>query len=70
MRENIQVLEIKQKQHQKYQAFVELIERRVDVIRPTLKTPALNPKDKKNRKYLKMLPTKKIDDCEDLQKEE
>ncbi len=41
MRENIQILETKQKQFQKYTAFVELIERRVDVIRPTLKNPAL-----------------------------
>lgn len=31
---------------------------------------ALNTKDKKNRKYLKMLSTKKIDDCDELKKEE
>ncbi len=41
MRENIQVLETKQKQFQRYKAFVELIERRVEVVRSDLKPPAL-----------------------------
>ena len=41
MRENIQILETKQKQHQGYKAFVELIERRVEAVRGDLKPPAL-----------------------------
>lgn len=41
MRENIQILETKQKQHNKYAAFVHLIERRVELIRPELKPAPL-----------------------------
>lgn len=41
MRENIETLQTRKAQYQKYKAFVELVERRVDFVRPTLKEPAL-----------------------------
>lgn len=41
MRENIEILQTRKVQYQKYKAFVELVERRVDFVRSTLKEPAL-----------------------------